>query len=178
MLISTNLHRFLIRKDPRKIGNIRVPMNSGDQNMADETILLAVNGTLMRGLALNGNLTGVGATFVCEDATCPAYRLYSIDDIHPAMQRMASGGASIALEVWAVPVEGVVSVLRGEPAGLCMGKIELADRRIILGVLGEALLCARGKEITEYGGWRAYVASIHHPPHQRADGNDDDSAVY
>jgi len=147
--------------------------------MADETILLAVNGTLMRGLALNENLTGVGAAFLREDATCPAYRLYSIGDVHPAMQRVdAGGGASIQLELWAVPVEGVVSVLSGEPAGLCIGKIELADGCMVLGVLGEALLCARGKEITQHGGWRTYVASIHHPPHQRAGGNDADSAVY
>ena len=124
----------------------------------DETVLLAVNGTLMRGLALNENLTGVGATFVREDATCPAYRLYSIGDIHPAMQRVDVGGASIQLELWAVPVKGVVSVLRGEPAGLCIGKIELEDGRMVLGVLGEALLCAQGEEITQHGGWRAYVA--------------------
>jgi hypothetical protein len=29
-------------------------------------VLLAVNGTLMRGLALNGNLVAVGAAFVRE----------------------------------------------------------------------------------------------------------------
>jgi hypothetical protein len=40
-----------------------------------EQIPLAVNGTLMRGLALNGNLLAVGATFVREAKTKPAYRL-------------------------------------------------------------------------------------------------------
>ena len=49
--------------------------------------LLAVNGTLMRGLALNPNLLKVGATFVREDATDACYRLWSIDDRHPAMLR-------------------------------------------------------------------------------------------
>jgi len=130
-----------------------------DQRTRDEPILLAVNGTLMRGLALNKNLTDVGATFTREDATCPDYRLYSIDDIHPAMQRVAHGGAAIQLEIWAVPTAGLISVLQGEPVGLCIGKIELADGREVLGVLGEALLCAGGEEITAYGGWRAYVAS-------------------
>jgi hypothetical protein len=29
----------------------------------------------------------------------------------------------------------------------------------VLGVLGEPFLCEGKREITEYGGWRAYVAS-------------------
>src|SRR5215470_10146454 len=43
-------------------------------------VRLAVNGTLMRGLALNGNLVAAGATFVRETTTGPSYRLWSIDD--------------------------------------------------------------------------------------------------
>jgi hypothetical protein len=58
---------------------------------------LAVNGTLMRGLALNPNLLAVGATFIRETATEPTYRLWSIDDRHPAMMRVPEGGAAIAL---------------------------------------------------------------------------------
>ena len=34
--------------------------------------MLAVNGTLMRGLELNANLVAAGATFVREDDTEPA----------------------------------------------------------------------------------------------------------
>ena len=62
-------------------------------------IPLAVNGTLMRGLELNGNLTAAGAHFVREAATAPEYRLWSIGDRHPAMLRVRQGGAMIALEV-------------------------------------------------------------------------------
>jgi len=62
-------------------------------------IPLAVNGTLMRGLELNGNLTAAGAHFVREAATAPEYRLWSIGDRHPAMLRVRQGGAVIALEV-------------------------------------------------------------------------------
>lgn len=42
--------------------------------------LLAVNGTLMRGLELSQNLLNVGAKFVEEASTAPLYRLYSIND--------------------------------------------------------------------------------------------------
>ncbi len=122
-------------------------------------VRLAVNGTLMRGLALNSNLLAAGATFVREATTAPSYRLWSIGDRHPAMVRVASGGAAIAVEVWEVPAAGLAAILLGEPAGLCVGKVRLADGEETLGVLGEPILCEGQREITEYGGWRAYVAA-------------------
>ena len=122
-------------------------------------VRLAVNGTLMRGLALNGNLLGVGAVFERETTTMPSYRLRSIDDRHPAMVRTSHGGAAIAVEVWTVPAAGLAAVLLAEPHGLCVGKVRLADGEETLGVLGEPVLCEGQREITEYGGWRAYVAA-------------------
>ena len=122
-------------------------------------VLLAVNGTLMRGLELNANLIRAGATFVRETRTAPVYRLWSIDDRHPAMIRIDVGGAAIALEVWSVPPEGLASILLKEPPGLCIGKVRLEDGSETLGVLGEPALCEGQREITTYGGWRAYIAS-------------------
>ncbi len=122
-------------------------------------IHLAVNGTLMRGLALNANMLGAGATFVREAATVPAYRLWSIGDRHPAMIRVSTGGASVAVEVWAVPPAGLGQILQQEPPGLCIGKVTLSDGEELLGVLGEPALCEGQREITEHGGWRAYIAS-------------------
>ncbi|MBD0266686.1 MAG: glutamyl-tRNA amidotransferase [Cyanobacteria bacterium Co-bin8] len=111
----------------------------------------------MRGLELNQNLLQVGAEFVCEATTAPVYRLWSIGDVHPAMVRVRQGGVAIALEVWAVPALGLLQVLQQEPPGLCIGKVTLADGEEVLGVLGEPILCEGQKEITEYGGWRAYL---------------------
>jgi gamma-glutamylcyclotransferase (GGCT)/AIG2-like uncharacterized protein YtfP len=122
------------------------------------TVELAVNGTLMRGLALSVNMIEAGATFVRETTTAPTYRLWSIDDRHPAMIRVASGGRAIAVEVWAVPAEGLAKVLLQEPPGLCIGKVTLADGEEVLGVLGEPLLVEGQREITDHGGWRAYLA--------------------
>jgi hypothetical protein len=120
--------------------------------------LLAVNGTLMRGLELNPNLIKVGATFVREDATDACYRIWSIDDRHPAMLRTPGQGTSVALEVWDVPLDGLAQVLLSEPPGLAIGKVLLKDKSVVLGVLGEPFLCEGKREITQYGGWRAYVA--------------------
>ena len=37
------------------------------------------------------------------------------------------------------------------------------ERATVLGVLGEPVLCEGQREISEYGGWRAYVASRAQP---------------
>ena len=122
-------------------------------------VLIAVNGTLMRGLALNGNLVAAGATFVRDDRTDACYRLWSIDDRHPAMLRTPGEGVNVALEIWEVPADGLANLLLGEPPGLAIGKVVLRDGSVVLGVLGEPFLCRGKVEITEYGGWREYIAS-------------------
>lgn len=122
-------------------------------------VLLAVNGTLMRGLELNPNLLAVGAAFVRETFTESAYRFWSINDKHPAMVRVKAGGVPVAVEVWSVPPAGLASVLLKEPAGLSIGKVKLADGSEVLGVLGEPILCEGQKEITQFGSWRRYVES-------------------
>ncbi len=62
---------------------------------------LFVNGGLMRGFALHGNLDG--ATFLSEERTAPIYRLYSIGDAHPGMFEVGEGGVSVKGELYLVP---------------------------------------------------------------------------
>jgi gamma-glutamylcyclotransferase (GGCT)/AIG2-like uncharacterized protein YtfP len=124
---------------------------------ASTPVHLAVNGTLMRGLELNANMIDADATFVRETTTAPVYRLWSIGDRHPAMIRVAAGGVAVAVEVWAVPPDGLAKILLREPPGLSIGKVTLADGEEVLGVLGEPLLVEGQREITSHGGWRAYI---------------------
>ena len=125
-----------------------------------QRVKLAVNGTLMRGLKLNPNLINAGAVFDREAKTEPCYRIWSIEDAHPAMKKVAAGGIAVPLEVWNVPAEGIAAILLQEPPGLCIGLVTLDDGEVTLGVLGEDFLIeSKGKEITAYAGWRAYVAS-------------------
>jgi hypothetical protein len=127
-------------------------------SIMNKTLNLAVNGGLMRGFKDNQNLLNVNATFIREAQTESNYRLFSIDDIHPAMMRVKGEGKAIAVEIWAVPLAGIGIVLTQEPPGLCIGKVLLADGEEVLGVLGESICCERGKEITQYGGWRNYIS--------------------
>jgi gamma-glutamylcyclotransferase (GGCT)/AIG2-like uncharacterized protein YtfP len=122
-------------------------------------VLLAVNGTLMRGLDLNPTLLAAHAVFIRDATTEPSYRLWSINDRHPAMVRVTTGGAGVAVEVWSVPTGAVACILVNEPDGLTLGKVRLADGSVVLGVLGEPAACEGQKEITAFGGWRAYITA-------------------
>ena len=127
-----------------------------------DNVLLAVNGTLMRGLKLNPNMLAAKATFVREAKTEAVYRIWTVNDEHPAMVRVTDGtGVQVALEVWSVPAAGLASILLNEPPGLSIGKVRLEDGSTVLGVLGEPALVEGQKEITRYGGWRAYIAAEH-----------------
>lgn len=128
------------------------------------TVFFAVNGTLMRGLELNPNLIAAGGEFVREAKTMPWYRLWTINDCHPAMLRVNGGGASIDLEIWRMPLATLGTILLQEPPGLSIGKVALAAAHNapaseVLGVLGEPYLCEGQREITEFGGWRRYIAA-------------------
>lgn len=67
---------------------------------------------------------------------------------------------SVAVEVWQVPAAGLASVLMKEPEGLSVGKVALFDGEVVLGVIGEPELVRGQKEISSYGGWRSYIASL------------------
>ncbi len=141
-------------------GDASQPVTRSDEPVRDSAVLLAVNGTLMRGLKLNPNMTAAGATFVRETTTEPAYRLWTINDDHPAMIRVTDGsGVAVQVEVWSVPAAGLAGILLNEPAGLAIGKMRLADRSTVLGVLGENALVEGQREITAHGGWRSYMKS-------------------
>ena len=128
--------------------------------MSTGEVLLAVNGTLMRGLKLNPNMLAAKATFVREAKTEPVYRLWTINDEHPAMVRVTDGkGVKVALEVWSVPAAGLAGILLNEPPALSIGKVKLEDGSTVLCVLGEPALVEGQREITSYGGWRGYISA-------------------
>jgi gamma-glutamylcyclotransferase (GGCT)/AIG2-like uncharacterized protein YtfP len=123
-------------------------------------MLLAVNGTLMRGLALNQNMLRAGAGFVREDRTAACYRLWSIDNRYPGMLRATPGdGSSIELEIWEVSEAGLVQILEQEPPGLTLGRVQLAAGEEVWGILAEPYLVEDRPEITRYSGWRGYLTS-------------------
>ena len=127
---------------------------------------LFVNGTLMRGLPLHGNMGD--SEFIGEFRTEPQYRLHSIDDIHPGMYRLEegeAGGVAAVGELYRVSDEAWNQIEEGEPPNLYRGKVRLEDGREVFGILYPREL-AEGKQldISEFGDWRLYMNSIHERP--------------
>lgn len=121
-----------------------------------DQVILAVNGTLMRGLELENNLKEVNARFIKESQTERAYRLFSIDDKYPAMIK-SEGGATIDVELYELAFQALEIILSKEPPGLTIEKIKLIDDSEVYGVVGLPFIIEKGKEITSYGGWRNYI---------------------
>jgi gamma-glutamylcyclotransferase (GGCT)/AIG2-like uncharacterized protein YtfP len=121
-------------------------------------IELFVNGTLMRGLKLHPNLAG--AEFLGEFKTAPRYRIYSIGDVHPGMFEVEHDGVSVPGEFYRLPDDVWARVEAGEPPNLYKGPVILEDGRVVDGILYPRELAeGHHKDITSYGGWRAYAAA-------------------
>ena len=147
-------HRLPVAgRDPRRVRLRRARRGAGELDDG----LLFVNGTLMRGLGLHGNLAG--AELLEETRTAPAYRVHTIGDVHPGMYRADEGGASIAGELYAIPIETLLRVIEGEPPGLYRGPVELIDGRVVPGILFDEATAKSHPEITALGGWREYLGS-------------------
>jgi gamma-glutamylcyclotransferase (GGCT)/AIG2-like uncharacterized protein YtfP len=119
---------------------------------------LFVNGTLMKGLALHKNLEG--AEFLGAFQTAPIYRIYSINDVHPGMYEVASGGVSVAGELYKMSDETWAKVEAGEPPHLYCGPVKLNNGRIVEGILYPAdKIKPEHVDISRFGDWRVYMAS-------------------
>jgi hypothetical protein len=95
--------------------------------------------------------------------TAPGHRFFSIRDVCPGLVPDPAVDTAIEGELYEVTLEFLRDeLLPGEPAELELGVIELAD-----GSACFSMVLARGelergvhKEITEFGGWRAYLATL------------------
>jgi hypothetical protein len=129
-----------------------------------ETIEIAVVGAHLSGLPLNHELTSRGGVLLRAARTEPSYRLYALaggPPRRPGLLRIAPGaGHPIDAEVWALPPEGFASFVAAIPAPLCIGTLRLEDGTSPKGFLVEPEGLAGAEEISRFGGWRAFLASL------------------
>ena len=141
-----------------------LPAQPPERWPSHETMLpIAVVGAHLSGLPLNGQLLERDATLLEATTTAPRYRLHALPGTvppKPGLVRDEAGGHAIALEVWAMPQSAVGSFLALIPAPLGLGSIELADGRRVHGFLCEAHAVAAAPDVSAFGGWRAYLASL------------------
>lgn len=126
-------------------------------------IKVALCGAHMQGLPLNPQLTALGGELVIATQTSPDYKLFKLPDFipeRPGLIRVKQGGASIALEVWQLPIENYGKLVAAVPAPLGFGTLTLIDGTQVQGFLCEAYATEGALDISALGGWRGYLRSL------------------
>lgn len=139
------------------------PAGPDPKPLADaHSVPIAVVGAHLSGLPLNGQLTSRGARLVSRTRTAATYRLYALPGTTPARPGMVRDpqGTALEIEVWALPRAGWASFMEGIPAPLAIGSIETEAGDWVKGFVCEPHALAGAREVTEFGGWRAYIASL------------------
>ncbi|HLG87469.1 MAG TPA: allophanate hydrolase [Alphaproteobacteria bacterium] len=147
------------------ISGMTVPAPAdGEPRAVSSEIELVVVGAHLSGMPLNHELTSRGARFLRAVPTAPDYRLYALPGgppPRPGLMRVAAGeGVRIATEVWALSPEAFGSFVAGIPAPLGIGTTSLSDVTTPKGFIVEAEGIKGAKDVSEFGGWRAYLASL------------------
>jgi allophanate hydrolase len=124
-------------------------------------IPLAVVGAHLSGQPLNGDLVALGARLRRTTRTAPEYRLYALaDGKRPGLVHHPNNGGGIEVEVWDMPGPRLGGFLAGIAPPLGLGPLTLADGSSVTGFLCEAVALEGARDITEFGGWRAWRASV------------------
>ena len=124
-------------------------------------VTLGVVGAHLSGQPLNHQLTDRGARLLGATTTAGMYRLFALDTVpaKPGLVRVPAEGAAIAVEVWELSPAGFGDFVAQVPSPMTIGSVELIDGARVAGFLCEPVALDGAVDITEYGGWRAYLAS-------------------
>ncbi len=134
-----------------------------DVEAGSDEIAIALVGAHMQGLPLNHQVAGRGGRLLFAGETAPEYRLYALaggPPARPGMVRQESGGAAIAIEVWAMPVTSFGELMQEIPQPLGIGTINLSDGRQVKGFVCEPAGLQASEDITHHAGWRNYMKSL------------------
>ncbi|UNG16775.1 allophanate hydrolase [Stutzerimonas zhaodongensis] len=135
-----------------------VPQNAARNDRAR----VVVCGAHLDGLPLNWQLKQRGGRLLEATRSAAHYKLYALaggPPFRPGMVRVADEGVAIEVEIWEIPSSELGSFLTGIPAPLGLGKVQLADGSWETGFICEPYGLQGAVDISEYGGWRAYMKS-------------------
>ena len=127
-------------------------------------LLMAVVGAHLTGQPLNGQLTSRRGRLIRTCRTHPDYRFYALKGTTPLKPGLVwtpnFTGPGIELEIWALPADTVGSFVEGIPPPLTIGNIRLEDGAFVKGFLAEPAAIPDATDITHFGSWRNYLASL------------------
>jgi len=126
---------------------------------------VAVVGAHLSGMPLHWQLSSRAARLVRATQTAATYRLYAMAGTTPPKPALmhtgaGGGGSAIAVEVYELDMAAFGSFVAEIPPPLAIGSVVLADGSIVKGFIAEPRAAEGARDITAFGGWRAYIASL------------------
>lgn len=124
-------------------------------------VRVAVVGAHLTGMPLNVQLTSRDAVLVEETRTAGDYRLYALPGTVPPKPGLARSqdGAPLIVELWDIPLARFGEFVAEIPPPLGIGNLQLEDGRWVKGFICEPYAMDGARDITAFGGWRAFIAS-------------------
>lgn len=126
------------------------------RELKEEKITVAVCGLHMQGYPLEVQMIECGSKYLRTCKTADKYKLFKLNTnpTKPGLIKVQSGGSSIEVELWEMPLDklGYFTSLISSPLG--MGKVELEDGSEVCGFICEEYGKQDGEDITIFGGWR------------------------
>jgi allophanate hydrolase len=129
---------------------------------AAQRIELAVVGAHLRGQPLNRELVERDAEFLRQSTTAAEYRFYALDTTPPKpglVREPGFEGPGIEVELWSLSAPAFADFVARIPPPLGIGAVQLADGSSVRGFICESYAVRGAREITEFGGWRAYLGA-------------------
>lgn len=138
---------------------------------AVDSVVVAVVGAHLSGMPLNHQLTSRNAVLLEQTRSAPKYQLYALANTVPPKpglvrisdDALAGGreqGHEIIVELWRLDLAAFGSFVNEIPRPLGIGTLELCDGRLVKGFICEPDAVASATHISEFGGWRAYIAHL------------------
>jgi len=125
---------------------------------------IVVVGAHLSGMPLNHELTSVGGVKLGDVRTAPDYQFYALAGTVPPKPGLVRApgfeGPGIVAEEWALPPAAFGQFVARIPAPLGVGKVTLDDGRQATCFLCESHALTGATDITQFGGWRAFRASL------------------
>lgn len=156
----------ILRSHPARMGATGFTWSPATEQRAaaePDYIDIAVCGAHLSGMPLNYQLTACEASLVKSARTAAAYKLYALaggPPFRPGLIKDETGGRSIEVEVWRMPMNRFGEFVAAIPQPLGIGKARLEDGAEVSSFICEAHAVKDARDITQFGGWRRYIASL------------------
>lgn len=126
-------------------------------------VQIAVVGAHLSGQPLNRQLRDRGARLLRTVRTAGCYRFYALRNTTPPKPGLVRDttfkGGGIEIEVWAIPEARFGEFVAEVPPPLAIGSVETSEGEWVKGFVCEPYAVEGSREITEFGGWRKWVAT-------------------